>query len=396
MRRESVLHIITRLDPGGSAENTVLSAERVAPDRYDSRIWTGPGLTGAGPPAEYRRRLAGRLEVLPHLLRPVRPARDLVALIDLARRLRRERPSILHLHSAKAGALGRVAAMLGAREAKVVYTPHGHVFAGYGGETASRLFTRIEKGLAPWADAIVGLTTDEVRAFLEVGAGQPEQFCVIPSGVDLSPFHPLPGWREEVRKELGIPPEAPVVGFVGRLAAVKGPDIFLEVAANVLGQNPDVRFVVIGDGELSSALKRRAKKYWLDKAILWTGWREDPQRMFAALDLLALTSRNEGQGRVLVEAMAAGVPAVAMATGGVPEVIADGETGVLVPAGDVVSASKKIVDLLAAPERRRAMAAAGRKRARERFSLEVMIRRLERLYDGLLAGRKPAEILPAD
>ncbi|MCB2199757.1 glycosyltransferase family 4 protein [bacterium] len=392
-RRIRVVHIITRLDPGGSAENTVLSAERVDPDRFKSTVWTGPGISGEGPPLEYSDRLGLHLKVIHHLVRPIEPFLDLRALLVLVRRLRKSKPDILHLHSAKAGVLGRVAAKLARSKAKVIYTPHGHLFSGYGGQSASRLFGWIEKRLASFADAIVGLTQDEVREFLQHGAGSKEQFCVIPSGVELDPYLADDDSRATIRTELNIPDDAPVVGFIGRFAEVKGPDQALEVIAKAREEISALHFLFVGDGEMRSALESQAKKLGLDDIIHWTGWRKDVPHLLKAMDLFLLTSRNEGQGRVLVEAMATRLPVVAMATGGVSEVVMDGKTGVLTAAGDVEATATAVVELLGNRNVHHAFADAGRERAIKHFSLHVMIQRLERLYQGLLESRTPESIL---
>lgn len=391
-RRIRVVHIITRLDPGGSAENTVLSAECVDPDRFKSIVWTGPGISGEGPPLEYANRLGLRLKVIHHLVRPIEPVQDFMAMLVLVRRLRKSKPDILHLHSAKAGVLGRVAAKLARSKAKVIYTPHGHLFSGYGGQSASRLFGWIEKRLAAFADAIVGLTNDEIREFLEHGAGKKEQFCVIPSGVELDPYLADDDSRATIRTELNIPDDAPVVGFIGRFAEVKGPDQALEVIAKVREQIPGTHFLFVGDGEMRSALESQAKKLGLDDIIHWTGWRKDVPHLMKAMDLFLLTSRNEGQGRVLVEAMATGLPVVAMATGGVSEVVMDGKTGVLSAGGDIDRTAGAVVTLLTDQNKSQKFAKAGRERAIAHFSVEEMIRRLEKLYLALLEGESPESL----
>ena len=388
-----VLHIITRLDPGGSAENTVLSAERVDSSRFESTVWTGPGLEGQGPPLHYAKRLGDSLHVLHHLVRPIQPTTDLFALADLIRGLRHFKPDIVHLHSAKAGVLGRLAVRLARCKAKVVYTPHGHVFSGYGGGGANALFTQIERFLAFSADAIVGLTADESREFLSHHAGKPEQFCVIPSGVDLTPFLEVNETRAVVRQELGISDDTLVVGFIGRFEEVKGPDIALQVMNKVLRQRKDAFFLFVGDGSMRDGLEKQVAELGLSDMVSITGWREDISRLLKAMDLFLLTSRNEGQGRVLVEAMATGLPIVATDTGGVSEVVVDGLSGILTALGDVESTASAVIELLGSGDRRTQLGVAGRNRAQKHFSVEEMIRRLELLYEGLLQGKEVSSIM---
>jgi len=389
-----VLHIITRLDPGGSAENTVLSVERVNPERFNSRVWTGPGLLGHGPPDSYCERIGERVDVEPHLVRPIHLATDVQALFDLTRHLRHAKPDILHLHSAKAGALGRVASRLARLDARVVYTPHGHVFSGYGRSFANRVFTTVEKALAPRTDAIVALTSDEIRTFLKHHAGHPSQFCVIPSGVDLSPYIAAGPGRGKARGELGVGPDEPLIGFVGRFEEVKGPDLAVEILHHVLRRHPNARALMIGDGAMKASLVQRVQDLGLKDRILFTGWREDIPHLMAAMDVFLLSSRNEGQGRVLVEAMAVGLPVVAMRSGGVGEVVEQGETGLLVEPGDLPAASETLFSLLEDPAMRESLGKHGQERALERYSVDEMIRRLEILYSGLLEDKLPAELLP--
>jgi glycosyltransferase involved in cell wall biosynthesis len=385
VQRSRVLHLITRLDPGGSAENTLLSAERVDPDRFDSYVWSGHGFEGSNVLDRARERIGDRLEVVPSLVRPIRPFRDLAAVSSLVRRFRFTRPDILHLHSAKAGAVGRVAARIARLTCPVVYTPHGHVFSGYGGSTASRLFTMIERVLAASTDVIVGLTPDEVRAFDSNGARPLRSFEVIPSGVPIEPYEAGARERKRVRTGLGVDGSTPLIGYVGRLTHVKGPDLFLEAARSIHAERPDVRFLIVGDGEMWEELTSRAGTSSIRDAVQWVGWRDDVPQLMGALDLLLLTSRNEGQGRVVVEAGAAGVPTVALNSGGVGEVIRPGVTGMLVAAGDIEALTKAVGMLLDDPARRKSMGEAAQARSRSQYSVDVMIHKLEQLYSRLLS-----------
>jgi len=380
MTRPKILHIITRLDPGGSAENTVLTAERVAPDRFDSFVLTGLGLKGSGVPEEFANRLGERLLIEPLLVRPIQPLKDIRALIVLTLWCRRLKPAILHLHSAKAGALGRVAAKWAGIRAKVVYTPHGHVFSGYGSSGANQIFTWIEKHLARWTEAIICLTRDEMEAFLARNAGKPEQFYVIPSGVELQKYRSNLEVRQKLRQQYGLSEDTPVVGFIGRLTEVKGPDYFLDIAAIIHQKNPKTRFLIVGDGELKTQLHHQARRLQIEKALIWAGWHQNVAPFFNALDLLAVTSRNEGQGRVAVEAMAAELPVVTMDSGGIIHVVEDQKTGIVTELGNIQETAEAILKLLRDPAKRQRMGVAGYQRVQKDFSLEIMIERLEKLY----------------
>ncbi|MBD3166507.1 glycosyltransferase [bacterium] len=383
-RPHRILHIITRLDPGGSAENTVLSATRVNPSQFESIVLTGPGLEGNGPPDEYRERLGEKLLVEPTLRRDIDLQGDVRTFFRLAGWIRRLRPDLVHLHSAKAGALGRAASRLVRPRIPVVYTPHGHVFSGYGGSLANRVFTAVEVLLAPFTTRIIGLTTDERRAFLEHHAGRNHQFRVVPSGVEMRDDDASDEQRRRYRETWDINDDTPVVGFVGRLVEVKGPDHFLDAAALIHAKRPDTKFVIAGDGDMRGMLEQKALQLGLAEATVWTGWRADARDMLPAMDVLLLTSRNEGQGRVLVEAMAAKRPCVGLRSGGVGDVIVDGKTGFVVPYPDLRSAAHKTLTLLENPTLRQTMGEAGCRRAHTLFSVDYMIRRLEEVYEEVL------------
>jgi len=393
-QKQKIMHLITRLDPGGSAENTVLSTELVNPDKFNSIVYTGPGLDRKGVSNEYVDRIGNRLTVLPNLLRPIRPHIDIFALFKLMTVLRKEKPDVLHLHSAKSGVIGRVAARLSFSKAKVIYTPHGHVFSGYGGDSANRLFAWIERTLAKWCEAIVGLTYDEIREFKAHNAGVDSQYCIIPSGVVLDEYLEKDENRDLFRKSLGFGRDDKVVGFIGRFEEVKGPDRFIEVANLLKKKDKNLRFLMVGDGSMKDQLIEKVMAYGLTDSITFTGWRKDIPQLMKAMDVFVLTSRNEGQGRVLVEAMACELPIVAMKSGGVSEVVEEGITGLLTTSGDIEATSYATSRLLTNPDRAEAMGEHGKVRAMEYFSVDVMIKRLEQLYSGLIENRKPSEILP--
>ncbi len=383
MTKKRILHIITRLDPGGSAENTVLSAERVAPGEFESYVLTGPGMGVAGVPDEYVKRLGDRLIIESTLVRRISPLDDLLCLYRLRNHIRELKPEIVHLHSAKSGALGRVAAKLSRTSCKVIYTPHGHVFSGYGGAIASFIYTSIEKILAPRTDAIVALTADEIREFQAVKAGKPDQFHIIPSGVDLRAFSFDQSSRTQVREKHGLNESTPVVGFCGRLVEVKGPDRFLDVVSLLNEMIPEMHAMILGEGEMRAEMENAVDHLGLTDKVHWMGW-QNPIPYYSAFDLLLMTSRNEGMGRVIVEAAAAACTTVAMNTGGVGEVIVDGETGYTVPNEDIKGVADKAAELLTDQAKRKQFADAARDHMHDTFSVEAMITKLEILYRSLL------------
>ena len=380
-REVRVLHIITRLDRGGSATNTLLTAAGL-PGRFRSSLIYG---RTRDLPARARE-LRGTVEMVEvaELVRDPSPVKDLVALLKLYRLIRRGQFDIVHTHSSKAGILGRIAARL-ARVSHIVHTPHGHVFTGYAGRIVTTLFILVERWLARFTDRIIGLTEEEVWEHLDREIGAPEQFESIPSGIDLERFSTRPvGFdRSGIRASLHLPNHAFLIGSVGRLEPVKGHAYLLQAFATLAPRFPALYLALVGDGELADALRASAQRSGIADRVLFLGWWDDVTVLLQAFDLFVLPSLNEGMGRALVEAMAAGLPIVASRAGGIPEVLEDGEAGLLVEARSAPGLAQAIEELLLNPVRRVRLGTAARERARA-YSVEAMLRKIEALYRELL------------
>ena len=374
-----VVHIITRLDVGGSTENTVISVTRMPRPEFACSLISG--CTADPPPglAESLSRAGVPWNQVRHLLRPVSPVADGRALWALWRLLKEMQPDIVHSHSSKAGFLGRLAARA-AGVPHIVHTPHGHIFEGYFSPVVTRAFIAMERVAARWTDRIITLSDGEARDHLEQGIGRPGQFVTIPSGVDLDAVTSAP----PVRLVAG----GPVVGTVARLVPVKGLHYLIEAAPEILRRSPGARFLLVGDGEMRPDLEAQARALGLQDRIAFAGFREDIPSVLAGTDLVVLPSLNEGMGRVLVMAMVLGKPIVATRVGGVAELLGDGEAGVLVPARDPAALAEAISALLQDPPRARALGEAGRRRA-SRYSAAAMLDALARLYREVMIGGRP-------
>jgi glycosyltransferase involved in cell wall biosynthesis len=289
----------------------------------------------------------------------------------------------VHSHTAKAGTLARVAAWLG-RVPVIVHTYHGHVFHGYFSPRQTRLFLAIERALARRTDCLLAVSETVRRELLGFGIGSPERMRVMPLGLDLDRFARSDAMRGLVRAELGLAPETPTVGIVARLVPIKAHEVFLEAAARLARRLPRVAFVVVGDGERRAELETAACRLELQGRVHFLGWRQDLDRIYADLDVVALTSRNEGSPVSLIEAMAAGRPVVATRVGGVPDLVEDGLTGTLVGPGDAGALAEAVAALLADPDQARAMGEAGRKRVLPAFGAERLMADVDRLYTELL------------
>jgi len=379
--RGRVLHLITRLDRGGSADNTLLSCLGLDDIGWD--VTLAYGLTADPSPvlAEVERRKSIRRVTIPRLVRPVDPVADTLAYRAVRRLLDRGGFDLVHTHSSKAGILGRRAARdVGAR---VVHTPHGHVFEGYFGSLASAMCVRLERIAARWCDRIVVLTDRGREEHLERAVGRREQFVTIHSGVRLAPFRAGMPRRAAARRAAGLPLEAWVVGCVARLTPIKGQAVLLSAMARLCARFPALRLLLVGDGEDRVALQARARRPDLRGRVVFAGAGADVRTSLAALDLFVLPSLNEGQGRAVVEAMAAGLPVVASRVGGLREVLDDGRAGRLVSPGDAADLAAAIEELMTAPHRAEALAQAGRLRA-ARYDDRSMVHRISTLYQELL------------
>lgn len=387
--RTSVMHIITRFDQGGSARNTFLTV--MGHDRSRFRISLAYGCVEAHGAEDAallekdmsRLRQAGvALFEVPSLVREVRPLRDAHATLALWRVLRRERPAIVHTHTSKAGAVGRVAAWL-AGIPVVIHTPHGHIFYGYYGPVMSGLICLVERALARITDRIVTLTERGIEEHVRLGIARADKFTAIPSGIALSAFRSVRVEPAVKRKELGLPPEGPVIGTVGRLVPIKGHEWLLKAAPQVLAEFPRATLVFLGDGPLLGRLQQVAGELGISGHVLFLGARQDVPECLAAFDLFAFPSLNEGMGRALIEAMAVGVPVVATRVGGIPDVVTEGVNGLLAPPENERALAAAILALLRDPGRMRAFGEAAGRSVGERFETASTIREIERLYDAV-------------
>lgn len=389
-KRPHIMHIITRMDRGGSAQNTLFTCLGLA-DRYRQTLVFGPTLESEMGEEEQglvdreldrAREMGVEVIVSPHLVRAISPLKDAAALGNLFRLIRQKRPDIVHTHSSKGGLLGRLAARAAGAPA-LIHTPHGHVFSGHFGSTASLVFLALERAMGRITDRTVALTRGEEQDYRDLKVGAADSLRIIHSGVPLERFSKARVPAREARKSLGLPPGAPVVGTVGWLLAIKGPATLLAAMGRVWEQHPEAFLVYVGQGPLKDGLAREAEGMGKAGKVLFTGWRKDVEKLLPAFDVFVLASENEGMGRAVVEAMAAGKPAVASRVGGLPDLVLDGETGVLVPPGDPGALADAVLVLLNDPERAAAMGQKARERA-SAFSLEAMLAKLDELYCELL------------
>ena len=383
-----VLRIIARLTIGGPAIHATLLSEHLDSLGYQTVLAAGIEEEGEGSYLDLRGARVADLRRIPELGREIRGLRDLSALWELVRLIRDVRPQIVHTHTAKAGTLGRLAAWI-CGVPIVVHTYHGHVFHGYFSPAKTRVFVAIERWLARRTDRLVTVTPTVRQEVLALGIGRPDRFDIVPLGFELSSFVEAARVRGRLRAELGIGAGAPVVGIVARLVPIKAHERFLAVARRVADRLPGARFLVVGDGERRAELEALAAGMGLASSTRFLGWRGDLDAVYADLDVVALTSKNEGSPVALIEAMAAARPVVAMRAGGVADVVDHGRTGCVVEAGDEGAMADTIIGLLTDPDRAARLGEAARAHVVDTYGAERLVRDIDALYRRLLAERAP-------
>ena len=387
-----VLHIITRMIVGGAQENTLLSVEGLdCLPEYEVTLASG---VDNGPEGDLltRARRTTRLLIVPELGRSINPLSDLKAFWKLYRLIRKGRYHIVHTHSSKAGVLGRLAAKL-AGTPLIVHTLHSLVFHEYQPWIINRLWWAVKKICAPATDHFISVSRIISQKAVAAGIDKPEKFTTIYSGMELDWFLKAQVDPIAIRREFGIPEDAPVVGKIARLFPLKGHDQLLDAAPAIVERHPAVRFFFIGDGVLYDHLRKRASDAGILDNFVFAGLveRERIPAMLSAMDILVHTSLREGLARALPQALAMGKPCVSFDIDGAPEVVVAGETGYIVRPGDTIELSNAVSRLLADPQLRARMGEAGRRLVDPAFRAETMVKEISAVYE-MLINRHPERI----
>lgn len=386
--RMRIVHIITRLILGGAQENTLLTVEGLHHRHHDDvTLLTGPAEGPEGDLFERARSQGLKVEVLPELIRAIRPGTDLRAYRKLRKAIQRLQPDVVHTHSSKAGILGRAAAWR-ERVPAVVHTIHGLPFGPSERPIKNQLYIALERWAAKRCHAIVGVCNAMSEQALAQGVGRPEQYSTVYSGMDVDAFlHPTKP-RQDVRRELGLEDSHVAFGTVARLFERKGHDDILAVAPQVLAENPNIRFVFIGDGLLRDRLRAQADQLGVGHAVLFTGL-VPPDRipeLLHGIDAVVHPSLREGLARVLPQSLLSGRPVISYDVDGAREVVLP-ETGVLLRPRDLVGLRAAITRMASDRALRDRLGDAGRRRFAVQFRQETMTDQLRALYERLLAAQ---------
>ncbi|HAL47877.1 MAG: glycosyltransferase family 4 protein [SAR202 cluster bacterium] len=379
-----ILRVIARLNVGGPARHVILLTAKLDADAYSTLLVTGRAAPTEGTMRSFSEEFGVEPQLMVGLGRKISPWRDLLVLIRLYRLCVRYRPHVVHTHTAKAGVVGRLAAYL-AGVPVIVHTYHGHIFHGYFSPAKTWVFLAIERWLGRFTHRLVTVSEAVRRDLLRLEICKPDRVVVIPLGLQLEPLLSCERRRGELRSELGLGEDTPLVGIIARLVPIKAHEVFLDAAARVAAREPLSRFLLVGDGERRGELEALVDRLGLRERVQFLGWREDLDRVLADLDIVALSSRNEGSPVCLIEAMAAARSVVATRAGGVGDVVEDGVTGCLVEVDNAQQMAQSILALLGDPKRRAKMGQAGRRRVYPGFSSQRLVDDIDRLYRELLA-----------
>jgi glycosyltransferase involved in cell wall biosynthesis len=348
-------------------------------ERFDSLLVTGVESPTEGTMRYLADESGVRPLVVESLGREVSPLNDVKTLAEMYRVIRRHRPDIVHTHMAKAGTTARLAAWL-ARVPIIIHTYHGHVFHSYFSARKTAVFLAIERTLARISDRIVVVgerQRDEIAGF---GVAAPEKLVPIPLGLPLEPLLSVDGEGNALRRELGLTPDQPLVGIVARLVPIKAHEYFLEAAARVRQRRDDAHFAIVGDGERRAELEAMCNGLGLADRVHFLGWRRDMRPVYADLDVLVLSSLNEGSPVAVIEALAAARPVVATAVGGVGEVVEDGTSGILVQPRDADAIATGVLRFLDDPVWARQVGLAGRSSVIPKYTVRRLVEDMEKLY----------------
>ena len=401
-----ILRIIARLNVGGPARHVVWLSAGLKNHGYETLLVAGVPPEGEDDMSYVAAAAGVEPLILPEMSREISP-RDLITAWKLYRLMLRERPSLVHTHTAKAGGVGRAAgimyrwltpsALLGRpRKCCFVHTYHGHVFHSYYGPLKTKLFLMIEKMLARMTDRIIVISEQQRREINEdFHLGRHAQFAVIPLGIDLDVYANWQTRRTKLRQEIAASNDDLLIGIVGRLTEVKNHGLFLEAAALLKKISTQrLKFLVVGDGALRSQRESQARQLGIANYVVFLGTRDDPEDFYPALDVVALTSLNEGTPLSVIEGMANGRAVIATGVGGVVDLLGeeveafDGcticERGIRVPSGDAEGFANGMKRLIDDAALRDELGARGREFVWKNYSKERLLNDIANLYVELL------------
>jgi glycosyltransferase involved in cell wall biosynthesis len=387
MSRVRVLRAIARLNMGGPTLHVSYLAKGLEERGYETTLVAGQLARGEDSMSYAAQELGVEVVQIPQLHRDLSPVYDPVSVRRLVEEIRRLRPQIVHTHTAKAGAVGRLAALLAgdARPPVVVHTFHGHVLRGYFDPVRTAFFRETERFLARHTTRLIAVGPQVRDDLVELGVAPAGKFTVIRLGIDLDD-RVADGGGAALRRLFGVPPQRFVVGWIGRMTGIKRVPDVLAIFRRLLDLGVDAELCLVGDGPERGNLEARAKELGIARRTLFAGYQREIAPYFDFFDAFLLPSANEGTPVVAIEALAARRPVVATRVGGVPDVVRDGVDGFLAPVGDVDALARHLAALAADPDLRRRFGDAGREHVLPRYRVSRLVDDVDELYRELLRG----------
>jgi glycosyltransferase involved in cell wall biosynthesis len=387
-----VLRLIARLNMGGPALHVSYLTNGLAQRGYETTLAAGSLARGESSMSFVAEELGVKVETIPQLHREISPLYDPLTIARIVSLIHATRPHILHTHTAKAGAVGRLAAVLArsARPPIVVHTFHGHVLRGYFDPARTAFFRGLERTLARATTRLVAVSPEVRDDLVSLGVAPPEKFSVIRLGIDLDRRITDAGDGDggaAFRRLFGVGADEFVVGWVGRMTAIKRVGDILLAFSRLRARGVPARLCLVGDGPDREEIEQRAHDLGIARHTLFLGYQRDVAPYYSFFDAFVLSSANEGTPVVAIEALAAGCPVVATNVGGTPDVVEDGAGGTLVRPGDVDAIAAALERLAGEPELRRRLAAHNRERVVARYRVGRLVDDVDALYRELLSER---------
>lgn len=390
-----ILRILNRLIIGGPSLNATYLSKYMAPE-YETMLVIGGKDEHEQDAMHLAENLGIEPVVVPSMKRDINIAQDRKAYNDIKKLIKEFKPDIVHTHAAKSGAIGRLAASA-CKVPVIVHTFHGHVFHSYFGKAKTNAFIQIERYLARKSLGIIAISDIQKQELSSIYKICPEdKIKVIPLGLDLDKFQQnKAAKRAAFRNQYGIAEDEIAIGIVGRIVPVKNHSLFVAAIARLLTlTDQKLRFIIIGDGDMRGQTEQELAAAHIDYAYfpeqaraaqaICTSWLTEMDVVFAGLDIVALTSHNEGTPVSLIEAQAAGKPIVSTQVGGVADAVLQQQTGIIVPANDVNAFCEALLQLVSNQEQRIEFGIAGEHFVKERFSYQRLVRDMSGYYQQLL------------
>jgi glycosyltransferase involved in cell wall biosynthesis len=387
MEKTKVLHIITRVVNGGADENTLFTINGLDKDKYQIDL-----LTGKETESEILKRISIENHInvyqVESLIREIDAVKDFKALMEIYKIIKDNNYQIVHTHIAKAGVLGRLAAKMAGVE-NIIHGVHGITFPDQIPVHKREFFKNIERFCGLFTDKFITVGEDMKQKYIKANVGKAEDYLTIRSGMELSDFIDASNNHQDkinnLKKDLGIAEDDLVVGMVSKLEPRKGYKYYIEVAEEIIGDHPEVKFLIVGNGSQFDQLKEKVKNLKLQNNIIFTGYRTDIADVFSIFDIKILTSLWEGLPRVLVQAAATAKPIVTFDVDGAWEIVDQGENGYIVPMKDTSAMVEKLKLLIEDEKLRKEMGKKSQKKVNDSWTVENMVEETDRLYQELIS-----------